>query len=35
MSFDADIFSKKEMGVIIGISVLVSSILYVAYVTGR
>jgi len=35
MSFRASVFSKKEGALIIGISVIVSSILYVSYVVGR
>jgi len=35
MSFRASVFSKKEGAIILGISVIVSSILYISYVTGR
>jgi len=35
MSFRASVFSRKELVIIIGISVIVSSILYVSYVTIR
>jgi len=35
MSFRASVFSKKEGGVIIGVSVIVSIILYISYVTMR
>lgn len=35
MSFKASVFSKKEMMIIIGISVIVSLILYVTYVIGK
>jgi hypothetical protein len=35
MSFRASVFSKKEGAIILGISVIASSILYVSYVTGR
>ncbi len=35
MSFRASVFSKKELGIIIGISVIVSSVLYISYVTVR
>jgi hypothetical protein len=35
MSFRASVFSKKEGGVIIGVSIVVSIILYGSYVTMR
>jgi hypothetical protein len=35
MSFKASVFSKKEMVIIIGISVIVSLILYITYVTAK
>jgi len=35
MSFRASVFSRKELVVIIGISAIVSSILYVFYVTAK
>ena len=35
MSFRTNVFSKKELAIIIGISVIGSSILYVSYVTGK
>jgi len=35
VSFRASVFSKKELLVIIGSSVIVSVILYITYVTGR
>ncbi len=35
MSFRVSIFSKKEGAIIIGISVIGSSILYISYVTSR
>jgi len=35
VSFRASVFSKKELVIIIGISVIISSILYMTYVTGR
>jgi hypothetical protein len=35
MSFRASVFSKKEGAAIIGVSVIVSIILYISYVTMR
>jgi len=35
MSFRASVFSRKEGVIIIGVSVIVSSILYISYVTMR
>jgi hypothetical protein len=35
VSFRASVFSGKELAIIIGISTIVSVILYVTYVTGR
>jgi len=35
MSFRASVFSKKELAIITGISVIISSILYMTYVTGK
>jgi hypothetical protein len=35
MGFQASVFSGKELAVIIGISVIVSSILYISYVTMK
>jgi len=35
MSFRASVFSKKEGAIILGISVVASSILYISYVVGR
>jgi len=35
MSFKASVFSKKELAIIIGISTIISAILYVWYVAGR
>jgi hypothetical protein len=35
MSFRASVFSKKELVIIIGISVIVSLILYITYVTAK
>ncbi|MDH3854700.1 MAG: hypothetical protein OES27_01125 [Nitrosopumilus sp.] len=35
MSFQANVFSRKELAIIIGISVVVSAILLISYMTGR
>ncbi len=35
MSIRTSVFSTKELAIIIGISVIASSILYVTYVTGK
>jgi hypothetical protein len=35
VSFRASVFSRKELAIIIGISTIVSVILYVTSVTGR
>jgi len=35
MSFRASVFSKKEGGIIVGVSIVISIILYVSYVTMR
>jgi hypothetical protein len=35
MSFQAKVFSRKELVIIIGISVVVSTILFISYMTGR
>ncbi|AJW70432.1 hypothetical protein NADRNF5_0738 [Nitrosopumilus adriaticus] len=35
MSFRASVFSKKELALILSASLIVSSILYISYVTGR
>ena len=35
MSFRTNVFSRKELAIIIGISVIASLILYISYVTGR
>jgi hypothetical protein len=35
VSFKASVFSGKELMIIIGISTIVSAILYVSYVAGR
>jgi hypothetical protein len=35
MSFQANVFSRKELVIIIGISVVVSTILFISYMTGR
>jgi len=35
MSFQASIFSRKELAIIVGISVVVSTILFIAYMAEK
>jgi len=35
VGFQASVFSRKELTIIIGISVVVSTILFISYMTGR
>jgi hypothetical protein len=35
VSFRASVFSRKELAIIVGISVVVSAILFIAYTIGK
>ena len=35
MSFQTDVFSKKELAIIVGVSSIVSVILFIAYMIGK
>ena len=35
MSFQADIFSRKELAIIVGVSTVISVILFIAYVIEK